>query len=83
MSDLPTLNPNTLSEIFAKSGEDLTDEDLNILISRFRAERAQVLADEAAGKSKKKSELSREASSAKKEALKEALAGLNMDFGDL
>ena len=83
MSDLPTLNPNALAEIFAKSGEDLTDEDLNILITRFRAERAQVLAEEQAGKPKKKSEITKEASAAKKAALAEAIKGLDLGLDDL
>jgi len=67
MSDaLPTLNPNALSDIFEKSGEDLTDGDLNTLISRFRSERVTMLAEETAGKSKKKSEISKEVSLSKK-----------------
>jgi hypothetical protein len=43
------LDPGILSEILAKNATDLTDEEIDQLITAFRAEREAVLAAQAAG----------------------------------
>ena len=80
MSDL---NPNALADIMEKTGETLSDANIEVLVTRFRAERAQLLADEQAGKGKKKSEINKEVSASKKAALAAALEGLDLGLDSL
>ena len=58
---LPTLDPNVLAEVLAKAAPDLTDDDVDALIMTLRAERVKVLAAEAAGKAKPRSEITKAA----------------------
>lgn len=52
------LNPLALSEILQKNAKDLTDAEIDQLIAGFRAERANYLSAEAAGKRAKSSPIS-------------------------
>jgi len=52
------LNPLALSEILQKNAKDLTDPEIDQLIAGLRAERANFLNAEAAGKRAKSSPIS-------------------------
>jgi len=73
---LPTLDPNVLAEVLAKAAPDLTDDDVDALIMTLRAERVKVLAAEAAGKAKPRSEITKAAKAA---SATEVLSKLSFD----
>ncbi len=67
MSETETvLDAGILSEIMAKSVRDLTDEEIDTLISALRAERAKFISDERSGKRVGKSALTKASEAPKK-----------------
>ena len=53
MSEIPTLDPEALSNILAKSVLELTDPEVDQLIAGLRAERASFMAAENADRKKR------------------------------
>jgi len=78
------LNPGVLSEILAKNATELTDEEIDLLITQFRAEREAVLKAQEEGKKAPRSKI--KAAGKKMEGADISLASLGLediDLGDL